>query len=161
MDTLTLDAPTIEVTVRDTSGEPAWGSPGPWRVCTRKVVIGANCPKCGAPRGERRGRNLCEDGDYYWVEQWDNPCGHVDHYAAVIAEAKELKRLRLDAYLRGLGQGGIVDFKIYHAVRWYEVRGQVTEINWDKREVYAINPDNPQDKGWVAFRWIVVPEKGD
>lgn len=79
---------TMTVTVRDTDAE-SWGH-GLTRPITRTVTISAFCPQpgCGQRRGEPRGANLCEDGAYYWVQQWDNPCGHVDYYPNVLAEAR-------------------------------------------------------------------------
>jgi len=80
---------TMTVTVRDRSAEAPWGQ-GLSRPVTRKVTISARCPACDGRRGEPRGLNSSEDGEYYWVQIWDNPCGHVDDYAAVVAEAKAL-----------------------------------------------------------------------
>ena len=81
-----LTPETMSVTIRDRSAEPAWGS-GPTRPVTRKVVISAYCPTCGGRRGKPRGLNQCEDGEHYWVQVWDNPCGHIDSYVSVVAEA--------------------------------------------------------------------------
>jgi hypothetical protein len=82
---------TMTVTVRDQSAEAPWGS-GLTNPVTRTVTISALCqvPGCGTRRGEPRGHNSCDDGAYYWVQVWDNPCGHVDRYEDVIAEAKRL-----------------------------------------------------------------------
>lgn len=80
---------TIEVCVRDRSAEAPWGV-GLTNPVVRRVTISAYCPACGGPRGERRGLNQCDDGAYYWVEVWDNPCGHVDRYEAVVVEAERL-----------------------------------------------------------------------
>ena len=75
----------MTVTVRDRLSE-SWGS-GRGAVVTRKVTISAYCPKCGQQRGEPKGMNLCDDGEWYWVQAWVNPCGHVDYYTDVLAEA--------------------------------------------------------------------------
>lgn len=83
-------AQTVTVTVRDRDAEPAWGS-GLTNPAVRAVTIAASCPECDGPRGEPRGQNSCEDGAHYWVQVWDNPCGHVDTYAAVVAEARALE----------------------------------------------------------------------
>jgi len=80
---------TMQVTVRDRSREAPWGQ-GLTNPVTRKVTISAFCPVCGGRRGEPQGQNLCDDGAFYWVQVWDNPCGHVDQYEAVIKEATEL-----------------------------------------------------------------------
>lgn len=77
----------MEVTIRDRSAEPPQGS-GPLRVAVRTAVIDDNCPQCGGPRGEPQGLNQHEDGIWYRVQIWDNPCGHVDSYRKVVQEAK-------------------------------------------------------------------------
>lgn len=76
----------MEVRVRDRSAEPAWGS-GPARIVVRRVEIDDTCPKCGGPRGEARNLNQSDDGEFYSVDVWENPCGHVDTYSAVVLEA--------------------------------------------------------------------------
>lgn len=78
----------VEVTIRDRSAEPAWGS-GPLRVAVRTVVIDDNCSQCGGPRGEPRWMSQHEDGVWYWVQTWGNPCGHTDFYKQVVQEAKK------------------------------------------------------------------------
>ncbi len=80
-------ADTMTVTIRDRSAEAPWGS-GFISPKTRTVTISAFCPRCGGRRGEPRGLNQCDDGAWYWVQVWDNPCGHVDMYADVAVEAK-------------------------------------------------------------------------
>lgn len=79
---------TMTVRVRDRAAESAWGS-GPLNPVVRQVTIPATCPRCGGPRGAARNLNQCDDGAYYSVDVWDNPCGHVDMYAAVVKEAAE------------------------------------------------------------------------
>jgi len=44
------------------------------------------CPVCGGPRGEPKEHHFYEGGDWYTCSVWDNPCGHVDKDAAVLAE---------------------------------------------------------------------------
>ena len=75
----------MRVTIRVRALEN-WGS-GPFtpELCT--VDISDTCPTCGGPRGEVRGMNQYEDGVYYHVNVWDNPCGHIDLYADVAREA--------------------------------------------------------------------------
>lgn len=80
---------TMTVTVRYRSAEAPWGH-GPTRPVTRKVTISSRCPVCGGRRGEPCGQNSSEDGAHYWVQTWQNPCGHTDLYAAVVAEANVL-----------------------------------------------------------------------
>lgn len=84
---------TMQVTVRDRSAEAAWGS-GPTNPHIRTLTISANCPACQGPRGEPQGQNTCDDGAYYWVHIWTNPCGHVDLYADVVVEAAALAKQR-------------------------------------------------------------------
>jgi len=88
MTTTGQDTPTMTVTVRDRAAEAPWGY-GLTSPKTRTVTISAHCPRCGSQRGEPTGRRECDDGAYYWVQTWTNPCGHVDMYAAVIVEAVE------------------------------------------------------------------------
>jgi hypothetical protein len=83
-----MDDETMTVTVRDRSAESPWGH-GLIQPVTREVEISAFCPKDGQRRGEPRGLNQADDGAYYWVQVWDNPCGHTDMYEDVIKEARE------------------------------------------------------------------------
>lgn len=82
-------APTMEVTVRDRSAEAPWGV-GLINPVVRTITISAFCPVCGGRRGEPQGLNQCDDGAYYWVQVWTNPCGHTDMYADVVIEAEKL-----------------------------------------------------------------------
>ena len=63
---------------------------GGWYSGTRNVTIADTCPVCGGKRGEPKFRSFCEDGEWYGADVWTNECGHVDKYAAVLAEAKAL-----------------------------------------------------------------------
>ncbi|MDT0306831.1 hypothetical protein RM780_07625 [Streptomyces sp. DSM 44917] len=77
-----LAGPTMTVRVCDRgSGRDYVG------VTIRTVTISAHCPTCGGPRGAAAGHRFCEDGAWYAVDRWDNPCGHIDYYSAVLAEA--------------------------------------------------------------------------
>lgn len=80
---------TMTVVVRDRAAEAPWGY-GCTNPRTRRVTISATCPRCGGPRGEPRGLNQCDDGAWYWVQIWDNPCGHIDMYDDVVREAAAL-----------------------------------------------------------------------
>lgn len=51
------------------------------------VTIVATCPHCGGPRGPKRNGRIIEDGWRYQVDNWDNPCGHVDMFEDVLIEA--------------------------------------------------------------------------
>lgn len=87
----------MKVTVRDRSAEAPWGSgyTNP-RVVTVEIADYCPVPDCGAKRGEPFGMNQCDDGAYYWVQGWYNPCGHLDMYEAVIREAKALAQSAYD-----------------------------------------------------------------
>jgi hypothetical protein len=80
---------TMQVTVRDRSREAPWGQ-GLTNPVTRKVTISAFCPVCGGRRGEPQDLKQHDDGVSYWVQIWDNPCGHVDLYEDVVKEAAGL-----------------------------------------------------------------------
>ena len=58
----------------------------------RTVTIPAVCPTCGGPRGEATGHYFCEDGAWYTCDRWQNSCGHIDMYSAVLAEARAIAR---------------------------------------------------------------------
>lgn len=81
---------TMTVTVRDRESEAPWGSQGWITPYIRQVTISAYCQQCGQRRGTPRPMDQCDDGAYYSVDVWTNPCGHLDRYPAVIAEAREL-----------------------------------------------------------------------
>ncbi|MFE7954443.1 hypothetical protein [Streptomyces sp. NPDC057413] len=61
-------------------------------VTIRTVTVPATCPQCGGPRGADtvNAWRFCEDGEWYTVDRWTNPCGHVDMYAAVLREARAI-----------------------------------------------------------------------
>lgn len=150
----TLPAETITVTVRDQSREPAWGS-GPLRVCTRAVEISAFCRICGARRGERRGFNQAEDGIYFWVQVWENPCGHVDLYPDVVKEAEEIIRLRQDALLRDLRPGDRIRATLYSRAtdRTVRLEGEVVEVDQEKRLVLC---RDEKSQGWIPINAITA-----
>lgn len=56
----------------------------------RTVAISVSCPTCGERRGKPRNHNFADDGEYLSCDMWDNPCGHVDMYDAVLREAEVL-----------------------------------------------------------------------
>lgn len=74
-----------------------------YRVCDRgtstgyegvrivSVTVPATCPQCGGPRGAARSHRFHEDGDWFYADMWDNACGHVDMYDAVLAEHRRLE----------------------------------------------------------------------
>jgi hypothetical protein len=71
----------VRVPDRDTT----WGSSGP-AVVVRSVAIARRCPTCGGPRGHAYPFRFPEDGEWFTVDRWDNPCGHLDLYTSVLAE---------------------------------------------------------------------------
>jgi hypothetical protein len=58
----------------------------------RTVQISDRCPVCCGPRGAAMLRHFAEDGRTFCASCWDNPCGHVDRYPDVLAEAALLAR---------------------------------------------------------------------
>ncbi len=81
------DAPeTMQVRVRDRSAEAPWGY-GLTSPVVRTVEISTRCPRCGGERGKPTNLNQVDDGAYYSVDIWTNPCGHVDFYEDVVKEA--------------------------------------------------------------------------
>ena len=76
----------MKVTVVDRQAmAAAWGH-GLYTILTRTLEISDTCPVCGGPRGTPRNHHMYEDGDTATVSVWDNPCGHVDKYSAVLGE---------------------------------------------------------------------------
>ncbi len=59
----------------------------PWYPKAVAVTVEWTCPKCGGPRGEPHGHNQGEDGEWFHVHVWENPCGHMDYYGVVLEEA--------------------------------------------------------------------------
>lgn len=60
-----------------------------WTYYPMTIEIGDNCPHCGGPRGEPRYHRQCEDGEWFDLQVWSNPCGHVDFYQSVYEEHKQ------------------------------------------------------------------------
>ena len=64
-----------------------WGTPGPYpRILA--VTVPWVCPQCGGPRGEPRDYRFFENDDSHVCDRWENICGHIDRYDAVLAEAQ-------------------------------------------------------------------------
>jgi hypothetical protein len=83
---------TMTVTVLDRQAQArGWGNGGGAPIF-RAIAISDRCPSCGGPRGEVYKYNFHEDGGWYNVDRWDNPCGHVDMYDSVLAEAAALEQ---------------------------------------------------------------------
>ncbi len=51
------------------------------------VELEWTCPQCGGPRGEVYSGFSFDGSRRLSVDCWQNPCGHVDTYAAVRKEA--------------------------------------------------------------------------
>ena len=77
----------MKVTIPDRAKQrQMWGSPGLNHVPMQTLEVSDKCPRCGGPRGEPFDYRFCEDGDWYTVSKWANPCGHIDHYSDVIQQ---------------------------------------------------------------------------
>lgn len=61
-----------------------------WQYGPMTVAIPDTCPECGGPRGKPFSHTFHEGGEWFTVDRWTNPCGHVDKYAQVYREAKLL-----------------------------------------------------------------------
>ena len=62
-----------------------------WTYGARRVEIKDTCPICGGKRGTPYNYAFCEDGEWFNVDRWENPCGHIDSYALCWQEHKELQ----------------------------------------------------------------------
>ena len=51
------------------------------------VTLLWECPQCGGPRGEVFATISYDGSRRLGCDGWRNPCGHIDHYAAVRREA--------------------------------------------------------------------------
>lgn len=92
------DAPAgMVVRVRDHAAE-SWGH-GLTNPVVRTVTISVACPRCGGPRGPQRELRSHDDGAYYTVDVWDNPCGHTDMYTDVLREALMLRARALPEHI--------------------------------------------------------------
>ncbi|MCX5326366.1 hypothetical protein [Streptomyces sp. NBC_00120] len=67
--------------------------PGYEGVRVTKVIVSAECPRCGGPRGTAIPHRFPEDGAWYMVHKWANQCGHLDEYASVLAEFRADRQL--------------------------------------------------------------------
>lgn len=71
-----------------------WFGGDGWTYYPVTVEIRDYCPVCGAKRGEPQARSYCEDGEHYTVDNWTNPCGHVDTYGMAYRESLRLKEIK-------------------------------------------------------------------
>jgi hypothetical protein len=106
-------APMKVVVVDRVAMGASWGNPGLGRVVTREVAISRRCPVCGGRRGRPVVVPFCEDGEHSSASRWNNPCGHVDKYTAVLEEAA-LRVAILDA-LAGTDSEVIEEIRRNHA----------------------------------------------
>ena len=67
-----------------------------WDVNVKAVEIADNCQVCGKKRATPVLRHFHEDGHELMLSCWENPCGHLDSYAACLLEAEELKKLEAE-----------------------------------------------------------------
>ena len=58
----------------------------------RIIEILDYCPVCGEKRGLPYGFNFYEDGNFYHVHRWENPCGHIDFYDKCLEENGNLNK---------------------------------------------------------------------
>lgn len=78
----------MQVTIVDRAQMDAtYGGPGFAGIALRTVKIRDRCPQCGGPRGDPVKNRYHEWGEFYYVDNWTNPCGHVDRYSDVLQEA--------------------------------------------------------------------------
>lgn len=61
------------------------GSP----LCLKTVIIADKCPVCGGERGATYQGFSYDGSRRLVVDCWQNPCGHIDKYSDVLAEAKK------------------------------------------------------------------------
>lgn len=56
-----------------------------------EIEILNNCPQCGGPRGSVVASEYREFGHNYTLDNWENPCGHIDTYEDAYRESERLK----------------------------------------------------------------------
>lgn len=71
-----------------------WFGGDGWRFYPITIEIGVNCPVCGGKRGEPKKHRFKECGEWFTVDTWVNPCGHIDDYKSCINEAEQLEKER-------------------------------------------------------------------
>lgn len=65
-----------------------------WTYYPMRVEIADTCPVCGENRGTPKPYYFCEDGEWFTVDIWDNPCGHIDKYKDCYFESIKLKEAK-------------------------------------------------------------------
>lgn len=69
-----------------------WFGGDGWTFYPVTVEISDNCPVCGAKRGTPSKNRYCEDGEFYYLDNWKNPCGHLDTYKDTYIESLNIKQ---------------------------------------------------------------------
>lgn len=131
--TTQAEARTVEVPGSDDHG-------GTHRI---KVTLSWVCPRCGGPRGEVH-RVVSYDGSRRMeVDGWDNPCGHIDLYSDVRAEASEAdallsaRRSAYDVRVRELSRMPKAALEQLVNSRHHFVLGGPSQVRWSKDELIA------------------------
>ncbi len=65
-----------------------------WRYYPVNVELSDNCPICNGKRGEPKYHRQCEDGEFFDLNTWENPCGHIDKYSACWGEHKNIQIMK-------------------------------------------------------------------
>lgn len=68
-----------------------WFGGDGWTYYAVRIKISDKCPVCGGDRGKPRSTNYCEDGEWRMLDNWKNPCGHIDYYKQCYLEAQGIK----------------------------------------------------------------------
>lgn len=79
-----------------------WFGGDGWTYRPVTVEIANICPTCGGPRGKPVTIRQCEDGQWFSLDQWTNPCGHIDRYKDVYVESQQASDETVDAIERFL-----------------------------------------------------------
>jgi len=64
-----------------------------WTYYPMRIRIGSKCPVCNGLRGKPYEYRFCDDGEWFTVDKWDNPCGHLDKYGDVYKESKKITEM--------------------------------------------------------------------
>lgn len=67
-----------------------WFGGDGWTYYPITISISDDCPICGKKRGKPYPYYFCEDGEWFTVDKWTNPCGHLDKYRECLKEAEAL-----------------------------------------------------------------------
>ena len=63
-----------------------------WKFYPKTIEIDDYCQECGEKRGKPYAHTFHECGEWYGVNRWDNPCGHIDTYKDVWHESQNLEQ---------------------------------------------------------------------